>query len=114
MNTLTATAIATPFATPLTTQLSGLRTALSSCSWCRLAQSFGQPVLVYRLQPLAQLPHCIALARQQRVDAHPRALGELAEREALELLRHEYLALLARQLGERRLDLLEQHAAHRR
>src|SRR5262252_8347791 len=105
MNTTTATAIAIPFATRLITQPARLLTTLSS---------FRQPVLVYGLQPLAQLQHRIALARQQRVDALARALGELAEGQPVELLRDEHLALLARQLFQRRLDLIEEHGAHRR
>src|ERR1700746_2219971 len=107
MNTTAAAAIATAFAAPLTIQLALPLTTLSS-------YSFGQPVLVDRLQPLAQLQHGIAFARQQCVDADARALGELAEREALELLRDEHLALLARQLSKRSLDLLEEQRTHRR
>src|SRR5262249_56750173 len=80
---ITATRIATPFAT--------LRIFITS-------PSQQQPFVPCGLQPRAQVRERVALARDERVDAHSAARGELAERHALELLRHEHRALLRRQL----------------
>src|SRR5215510_5578061 len=63
------------------------------------------------LQSLAQVEHGVPLPREQRVDAHARLGGQLAERAALQLVRDEHLALLLGQLLDRLLELVEQHAA---
>src|SRR5256885_2308344 len=80
-----------------------------------LSQSFSscqQPIVPGRPQPLLQVQHRVALAREQRVDTHPRACRQFPEGQTVELVRHEHLALLGRQLLERRLDLLEQQLAN--
>src|SRR6184192_2523783 len=73
-----------------------------------------QPLVPDGSQPLLQIEHRVALAREQRVETHSRARRQLLEADALDLVRYEYLALLRRQLRERRPDLGEQHLAHDR
>src|SRR5436190_14136836 len=67
--------------------------------------------IVQALQPLAQAQDRIALPREQRVHAHSGLGGQLLEASSLQLVRDECIALLLRQLVERRLQLVEQHAA---
>src|SRR5438876_1595757 len=73
-----------------------------------------QPLVPDGSQPLLQIEHRVALAREQRVETHSRARRQLLEADALDLVRYEYLALLRRQLRKRRLDLGEQQLAHDR
>src|SRR5438132_2880269 len=112
-------------AAPLTTQRPRPLTTSSSPQLpirCRqppisIEHSFTQPGALQPLvpdgsQPLLQTEHRVALAREQRVETHSRARRQLLEADALDLVRYEYLALLRRQLRERRLDLGEQQLAH--
>src|SRR6202140_5517746 len=85
-------------AAPFTTQRARPLTSFSSCQ---------QPIVPGRSQPLLQMKHRIALAREQRVDTHPRARRQFLEGATVELVRHEHLALLVRQLLERRSDLIK-------
>src|SRR5690348_12268139 len=63
-------------------------------------------------QPLAQMKHCIAFARKQRVHAHTGRRGHLLEAASLHLVRKKYLPLLLRQLVNGQLKLIEKHAAN--
>ena len=63
------------------------------------------------LQPLAQMQHRVAFAREQRVHAHAGLGGHLLEAAPFQLVRDEHLALLLRQLVDRQLELIEQHVA---
>src|SRR5256886_1338612 len=115
METTASATNAAPFTTqrprPLTTS-SSPRLPIR----CRQSTDFGarQPLVPDRSQPLLQIEHRVALAREQRVETHSRARRQLLEADALDLVRYEYLALLRRQLRERRLDLGEQQLAHER
>src|SRR5262249_43942522 len=59
----------------------------------------------------AQVENRVVLARQQRVEWHTRLGRELFEAAPLDLVSDEHLALFRRELGQRGLDLVEQHAA---
>jgi hypothetical protein len=58
------------------------------------------------LQPFAQVPHRLVLAGQERVDVHAGPGRHLLETPALDLMRHEYRALLFRKFAECPLQLL--------
>ena len=60
------------------------------------------------LQPLAQMKHRIALAREQGVDGDAALGGEALEAAAFELVGDEDLALRRGQLGERGLEIVAQ------
>src|SRR5205823_4598587 len=81
---------------------------------CRQPTHFGarQPLVPDGSQPLLQIEHRVALAREQRVETHSRARRQLLEADALDLVRHEYLALLRRQLRERRLGGIGERCAN--
>src|SRR5205807_1047449 len=102
METTASATNAAPFTTqrprPLTTS-SSPRLPIR----CRQSTDFGarQPLVPDRSQPLLQIEHRVALAREQRVETHSRARRQLLEADALDLVRYEYLALLRRQLRAR-------------
>src|SRR5580698_5780874 len=57
------------------------------------------------------MQHCVAFARQQRIDAYAAFSRYLLEAAPFDLMRDKHFALLRGQLPERKLELLEQHAA---
>src|SRR5262249_36829207 len=73
-----------------------------------VSSSSARESVVDALQPLAQVQHRVALAREQRVHPDAGLGGHVLARAALELVGHEDRALVLGQLVDRELQLLEQ------
>src|SRR5690242_16978809 len=73
--------------------------------------SWSRKFVVYALQSLAQMPHRISLAREQRIHAHAGLGGQLLEAAPLQLVGHKHLSLLLRQPVDRQRECIEQHVA---
>src|ERR1051326_329000 len=68
-------------------------------------------LVVNVLQPLAQMQHCIALAREQRIHADTALLGHFLEASSFDLVPDEDLPLLFRQLLEGQFLFLQEQVA---
>src|SRR5882672_6956618 len=64
-------------------------------------------LVVYVLQPLAQMQHRIPLAREQRVNAYAAFCRQLFKTAPVDLMRDEYFALLVGQFVERKFQFLK-------
>ena len=67
--------------------------------------------VINALQPLAEMQHRIAFAREQRIHAHAGLGGHLPEAAPFQFMRNKHLALLLRQFVKRQLQFIKKHFA---